>query len=182
MIQYPVHSISKDNDVLLIVPLFSSADFPFTGVPGSALTITLVSVAGVVPIPIGPTAVWTELSGGYYTLALDGSTYFGAIGVHQVNVNYSGAVPVVYVIEVVPVGVDDSTYYDVIRDAQGLPVPDVIVSVYEHGTTNLVYTTKTYADGQYTIPVSAIAPVYLVDIEFTPTGQPTFRRDGVWLG
>jgi len=182
MVQYMPQPVVRDTTTTWIVPMFNVGGGPILNIGGENLNIKMVTIEAVTDIVVGTTAVWTELGDGYYTLELDGVTYFDELGDHQINIRYTGAVSVHYLAQVVRADVNDSICYDVIRDSQGLPVPAVDVTVYEHGTTNNLYSTKTYADGQYSIPVSAIAPVHLVDIEFTPTGQPSFRRDGVWLG
>jgi len=181
MVQYTPHTIVKGQDDTLLVPLFDVADAPLVGIPGSELTIKLASVTGVQTITTGSTAVWTELSEGYYALLLDGVTFLNTIGTYQLDIKHPDAVPVRYVLDVVATDPESGTFYDIVRDGQGTPVPDVEVTVYEHGTTNLLYTTRTYVNGQFSIPLSAVAPITLVDIVFVPTGQPSFRRDGVVL-
>jgi hypothetical protein len=181
MVQYTIHPVVVGNDDTVIVPMFDSLDNPITGILGPALTVLLVSTLGVTTITIGATAVWTELSDGYYTLKLDGATFFPAPGTYQLDIRHATAVPVQYCVEVVVEDPAGGTFYDVVRDSQGNPVPDVEVSAYEHGTSNLLYTTRTYVNGQFSIPLSATFPIALVDLVFVPTGQPSFRRDGVYL-
>lgn len=182
VVHYSPVMLGKDTSATFVVPLFDAVDAPLTGVVGGDLAVVVVSaLGGVVSVTIGPTAVWTELSDGYYTLTLDGVTFFSTVGLHQLDIRHASAVPVRYAVNVTANDPESGTFYDTVRDGQGTPVPDVEVAVYEHGTTNLLYTTRTYVNGQFSIPLSAVAPITLVDIVLVPTGQPSFRRDGVVL-
>lgn len=182
MIVYPVITVVKDQTQQIVVSLFTSADVPVLGAVGGDLSADFVNLAGVTNPSIGGVLTpWTELSDGYYRLGLDGLMFFNQLGWHQLDLVHATAVRTRFVFNVVAVDPAESVFYDVVRDSLGNPIPDVEVAVYEHLTVNNLYTTRTYTNGEFSIPLSAVDPIVLVDLVFSPVGQPSFRRDGVLL-
>lgn len=182
MVIYSPLNLVKDASQVLIVPLFDEDDIPILGVVGGDLTAQIINTSAVSPVVIGGALTpWTELGDGYYTLGMDGATFFNEIGFTQLEIRHATALPVRYLFAVNVINAVAGVFYDVVRDSLGNPIPDVEVAVYEHLTTNLLYTVRTYTNGEFSIPLSAVYPVTLVDVVFTPVGQPSFRRDGVLL-
>lgn len=164
----------------LIIFLVSPIGAPLISVPFGSVNVDVVRPTGISPVAMSA-SVWSELGLGFYLLTLDGASFFNELGDLMAVVVAIGAKVFGVSGTVVAYVEGASIFYDVIRDSYGNPIPGALVEVFESGTATKLMEVRTSTLGQFSIELSEIAPITLVDLRISPIGEPTFIREGVLL-